>query len=73
MGVEGLWQLLAPAGKPVTLESLDGKVLAVDASIWITSFIKVKFDHRFNAANIRRSFNYLFVVRCRQCEIMMET
>ena len=29
MGVKGLWQLIDPAGKPVTLESLEGKVLAV--------------------------------------------
>ena len=29
MGVTGLWQILKPAGQPVTLESLDGKVLAV--------------------------------------------
>jgi hypothetical protein len=29
MGVKGLWQLLEPVGRPVTLESLEGKVLSV--------------------------------------------
>ena len=29
MGVKDLWKLLEPAGRSVTLESLDGKVLAV--------------------------------------------
>lgn len=29
MGVTGLWRLLEPAGKPVPLETLENKVLAV--------------------------------------------
>ncbi|XP_012226341.2 DNA excision repair protein ERCC-5 isoform X2 [Linepithema humile] len=35
MGVYGLWKLLEASGKPVPLETLEGKVLAIDISIWI--------------------------------------
>ncbi|GAX25697.1 DNA excision repair protein ERCC-5 [Fistulifera solaris] len=34
MGVAGLWKLLLPIGRRISLETLDGKVLAIDASIW---------------------------------------
>jgi hypothetical protein len=29
MGVNGLWKLIEPVGKPIPLESLENKVLAV--------------------------------------------
>ncbi|XP_078033865.1 rad2 superfamily protein mus201 [Augochlora pura] len=35
MGVHGLWRLLDAAGNQVPLETLEGKVLAIDISIWI--------------------------------------
>ena len=44
MGVKDLWQLLAPIGRRVSIESLEGKVLAIDMSIWITQFIKAMRD-----------------------------
>jgi DNA excision repair protein ERCC-5 len=34
MGVAGLWKLLLPIGRRISLETLAGKVLAIDASIW---------------------------------------
>ncbi|GAQ89269.1 putative Xeroderma pigmentosum group G protein [Klebsormidium nitens] len=40
MGVQGLWELLAPVGRRVSVEALGGKRLAVDASIWIVQFMK---------------------------------
>jgi DNA excision repair protein ERCC-5 len=44
MGVKDLWQLLSPIGRRVSVESLEGKILAIDASIWITQFIKAMRD-----------------------------
>lgn len=40
MGVYGLWKLLEPSGKPVSLESLEGKVLAIDISIWMYQMLQ---------------------------------
>uniref|UniRef100_A0A6B0VEV0 Putative 5'-3' exonuclease n=1 Tax=Ixodes ricinus TaxID=34613 RepID=A0A6B0VEV0_IXORI len=40
MGVQGLWQILEPAGKPVALETLESKVLAVDISMWLHQALK---------------------------------
>jgi 5'-3' exonuclease len=44
MGVKGLWQLLLPIGRRISIETLEGKVLAIDASIWLTQFIKAMRD-----------------------------
>ncbi|CAB0038158.1 unnamed protein product [Trichogramma brassicae] len=46
MGVLGLWKLLDATGKPVPLETLEGKVLAVDVSIWIHQVIQGYQDRR---------------------------
>ncbi len=35
MGVKGLWKLVAPAGHQINIETLHGRILAVDVSIWI--------------------------------------
>eukprot|EP01132_Coremiostelium_polycephalum_P007394 gene7394-9086_t len=39
MGVPKLWELVEPAGSEIDLNTLKGKVLAIDASIWIYSFL----------------------------------
>ena len=44
MGVKGLWRLLLPIGRRVSIEVLEGKVLAIDASIWLTQFLKAMRD-----------------------------
>jgi len=49
MGVHGLWKLLEPAHRPVKLETLARKRLAVDASIWIYQFLKAVRDTDGNA------------------------
>ncbi|EMD34053.1 hypothetical protein CERSUDRAFT_107818 [Gelatoporia subvermispora B] len=38
MGVKSLWSLLDPVGRPVLLETMEGKAMAIDSSIWIYQF-----------------------------------
>ena len=38
MGVQGLWQLIHPVARPIKLETLEGKRLAIDSSIWLYHF-----------------------------------
>ncbi|KAI0342772.1 PIN domain-like protein [Trametopsis cervina] len=38
MGVKSLWNLLDPVGRPVLLETMEGKAMAIDSSIWIYQF-----------------------------------
>uniref|UniRef100_A0A0C9QDH7 ERCC5_0 protein n=1 Tax=Fopius arisanus TaxID=64838 RepID=A0A0C9QDH7_9HYME len=49
MGVTGLWRLIDASGKPVPPESLEGKVLAIDISIWIHQVLQGYQDGRGNA------------------------
>lgn len=44
MGVTGLWTVLQPCARPIKLETLNRKRLAVDASIWIYQFLKAVRD-----------------------------
>ncbi|KAE9449160.1 hypothetical protein C3L33_18941, partial [Rhododendron williamsianum] len=46
MGVHGLWDLVAPVGRRVSVETLAGKKLAIDASIWMVQFMKAMRDEK---------------------------
>ncbi|ESO05925.1 hypothetical protein HELRODRAFT_188230 [Helobdella robusta] len=46
MGVKGLWKLLEPTGKAVSCQSLTGKVLAVDVSLWLHQLLKGMRDNK---------------------------
>ncbi|KAI9222096.1 XPG N-terminal, partial [Blastocladiella britannica] len=49
MGVKSLWNILAPASRAVRLESLQGKILAIDASIWLYQLLKAMRDDNGDA------------------------
>ncbi|KAI9184029.1 DNA repair protein rad2 [Blastocladiella emersonii ATCC 22665] len=51
MGVKSLWNILAPTSRAVRLEALAGKVLAIDASIWLYSFVKAMRDAHGDAVD----------------------
>lgn len=44
MGVTGLWDVVAPAGRRVNPDTLEGRTMAVDSSIWMVQFIKAMRD-----------------------------
>ncbi|XP_017242123.2 DNA repair protein UVH3 [Daucus carota subsp. sativus] len=46
MGVHNLWELLSPVGRRVNVETLAGKKLAIDASIWMVQFMKAMRDEK---------------------------
>ncbi|OII76289.1 DNA-repair protein UVH3 [Cryptosporidium andersoni] len=48
MGVKGLWDIVAPSGYRVDPESLEGQILAVDASIWLKQFLTGLRDNEGN-------------------------
>ncbi|KAL1641503.1 DNA repair protein rad2 [Diplodia intermedia] len=49
MGVTGLWTVVQPCARPIKLETLNKKRLAVDASIWIYQFLKAVRDKEGHA------------------------
>ncbi|GJJ72581.1 DNA excision repair protein ERCC-5 [Entomortierella parvispora] len=49
MGVKGLWELLHPVARPIKLETLANKQLAIDASIWLHQFLRGMRDQEGQA------------------------
>jgi len=43
MGVQGLWRLLGPVGRPVGMDALAGQRLAIDTSLWLQQILKGVF------------------------------
>jgi len=41
-----LWRLLLPIGRRISIETLEGQILAIDASIWLTQFLTVAARQR---------------------------
>ena len=48
MGVQGLWDLVSPAGRRVDADIVSYKTVAVDASIWMFHFVKAMRDESGN-------------------------
>ncbi|EGC37623.1 hypothetical protein DICPUDRAFT_30018, partial [Dictyostelium purpureum] len=40
MGVPKLWELIQQSGTEIDINALEGKILAIDASIWIHTFVR---------------------------------
>ncbi|TKA61198.1 hypothetical protein B0A49_10938 [Cryomyces minteri] len=49
MGVTGLWTVVQPCARPIKIDTLNKKRLAVDASIWLYQFLKAVRDKEGNA------------------------
>ncbi|PLW44401.1 hypothetical protein PCASD_04486 [Puccinia coronata f. sp. avenae] len=49
MGVQGLWTLISPVARPINLETMGSKKLAIDSSIWLYQFQKAMRDREGKA------------------------
>ncbi|XP_009867769.1 PREDICTED: DNA repair protein complementing XP-G cells [Apaloderma vittatum] len=66
MGVQGLWKLLECAGRPINPEMLEGKILAVDISIWLNQAIKGARDR--GGSSVRNA--HLLTLFHRLCKLL---
>ncbi len=66
MGVKGLWQILNSTGRPITPESLENQILAVDISIWMHQAVRGVRERR----GIAVSDAHLLVMFNRICKLL---
>ncbi|XP_077300110.1 rad2 superfamily protein mus201 [Arctopsyche grandis] len=66
MGVTGLWRLVDSTGRAVHLDSLRGRVLAVDISIWLYQMVKGYQDGKGAAV----SYSHLLGLFQRLCKLL---
>uniref|UniRef100_A0A2D4I0A9 XPG N-terminal domain-containing protein n=1 Tax=Micrurus lemniscatus lemniscatus TaxID=129467 RepID=A0A2D4I0A9_MICLE len=66
MGVHGLWKLLECSGRPINPETLEGKILAVDISIWLNQAIKGARDRHGNSIHNA----HLLILFRRLCKLL---
>ena len=66
MGVRGLWQILNSTGRPITPESLEDQILAVDVSIWLHQAVRGVRERR----GITAADAHLLVMFHRICKLL---
>lgn len=59
MGVHGLWRLIEPSGKPVPLETLENKVLAVGILSKLRFFLHVLQKHEHSHLNTTQRYFHM--------------
>ena len=62
MGVKGLWKHLGPAARKIHIQDLEGKVIAIDASIWAIQFLSVLHQLGKQEEDLYGSLNEIRVV-----------
>ena len=64
MGVKGLWKHLGPAGRKINIQDLEGKIIAIDASIWAIQFLSIMqyFQNPDQAEDLQQSLTEFRVV-----------
>jgi len=60
MGVLKLWELLLTIAQPYSIEQLSGKILAIDASIWI---VKIDTSFSSNLEKIKSILSKIMLLR----------